>query len=59
MLIEHNVKVILATLVIVLSWTLAVQTFASEPRADEPVWLWSEAAPLSAAAAEAFSTGDI
>ncbi len=56
---EHTFRTVLATLIIVFAWALAADTLAREADPEGPVWLWSEAAPKSASAAQAFSEGDL
>ena len=56
---EHTYRTVLATLIIVFAWAFAAVALARETAPQGPVWLWSEAAPKSASAAQAFSEGDM
>jgi hypothetical protein len=56
---EHTFRAILATLLIVFAWFFAADALARGSSPLGPDWLWTEKAPNSAAAARAFSEGDL
>lgn len=57
MFIEDRFGTVLATLIIAFSWVIAASALANEEVGDGPVWLWSDSAPYSNAAAAAFRDG--
>lgn len=62
MFYEESFRTLLATLIIVFSWAVAGMALAQDLpidlQSDGPVWLWSDSAPYSNAAAKALSDGD-
>ena len=58
MLTEERFRTVLAALIIAFSWSLAASALADDTASQTPVWLWSDAVPLSGAAAKAFGDGN-
>lgn len=59
MFVEQRINTLLATLIISFSWIFTASALANEVIAqDGPVWLWSETASYSNAAAAALSDGN-
>lgn len=56
--VEDRLGALLAALIIAFSWSIPATALATEVSKEGPVWLWSESAPYSDAAAKAFSNGD-
>lgn len=58
MFIEDRIGALLAAIIIAFTWSVPATTLANDVSAQGPLWLWSDSAPYSSAAAKAFGDGD-
>jgi len=58
MFIEDRIGTLLAALIIAFSWSIPTTALAKDVSDQGPLWLWSDSAPYSSAAAKALGDGN-